>query len=62
MLPFMEAMLIFMEAGGWGTAGCLQCAYHGWEFGSDGSCQKVPKRYLGRGYLAGTSERDGGTG
>lgn len=24
-------------------SGCLQCAYHGWEFGSDGSCQKVPQ-------------------
>eukprot|EP00439_Symbiodinium_sp_Y106_P060868 s137_g9.t1 len=23
--------------------GCLQCAYHGWEFNSEGSCTKIPQ-------------------
>ncbi|CAJ1330779.1 unnamed protein product, partial [Effrenium voratum] len=23
--------------------GCLQCAYHGWEFNSQGNCQRIPQ-------------------
>ncbi|CAE7294997.1 PAO, partial [Symbiodinium sp. CCMP2456] len=23
--------------------GCLQCAYHGWEFNAEGSCTKIPQ-------------------
>mmetsp|Transcript_37799 Transcript_37799/g.85145 ORF Transcript_37799/g.85145 Transcript_37799/m.85145 type:complete len:561 (-) Transcript_37799:51-1733(-) len=25
------------------TTGCLQCAYHGWEFDTEGSCQRIPQ-------------------
>jgi len=25
------------------TTGCLQCAYHGWEFDASGSCQRIPQ-------------------
>lgn len=24
------------------STGCIQCAYHGWEFNSDGKCEKIP--------------------
>mmetsp|Transcript_57782 Transcript_57782/g.129590 ORF Transcript_57782/g.129590 Transcript_57782/m.129590 type:complete len:576 (-) Transcript_57782:86-1813(-) len=25
------------------STGCLQCAYHGWEFETNGSCQRIPQ-------------------
>jgi len=28
---------------------CLQCAYHGWEFTSDGGCIRIPQAHLGHG-------------
>jgi len=31
------------------TNSCIQCAYHGWEFDSQGRCQKVPQTKTGSG-------------
>jgi pheophorbide a oxygenase len=37
--PLSEGRIVETKGG----KSCLQCAYHGWEFGDDGSCQKVPQ-------------------
>mmetsp|Transcript_44318 Transcript_44318/g.93103 ORF Transcript_44318/g.93103 Transcript_44318/m.93103 type:complete len:597 (+) Transcript_44318:75-1865(+) len=37
--PLSEGRIVNNSNGG----GCLQCAYHGWEFDGKGSCTKVPQ-------------------